>query len=88
MRRTPPPSSANEVWYVVPGRPLPPRKFARRPPTALTTKYEGKAREASRGSSSDAAPTDTSNPGPREGSGEGATTRTRATSSPAPAAGK
>lgn len=86
MRRTPPPAGPNEVWYVVPGRPLPPRKFARRPPTALTTKYEGKAREAGRGSSTDAAPTDTSNPGPREGSGEGRVARTRATSSPATAA--
>lgn len=85
MRRTPPPSSANEVWYVVPGRPLPPRKFARRPKTALTTQYEGKAREASRGSSSDAAPTDTGNPGGREGSGEGRKAAGRATVPAAPA---
>lgn len=85
MRRTPPPNSENEQWYVVPGRPLPPRKYSRMPKTALTTIYEGKRREAMRGSSSDAAPADQGNPGGREGSGEGSKGTARSTRPAAPA---
>jgi hypothetical protein len=71
MRPTLPTNSENEVWYVVPGRPLPPRRTARRPQTAGTTRSGGKAREASRGSRSSAAPADKSNHGGRVGTGEG-----------------
>lgn len=66
-----PPNSENEVWYVVPGRRTRPRKHQTRPATAGTTVHGGKAREASRGSRSEAAPADKSNPGRREGPGEG-----------------
>lgn len=68
---TPPPNSENEVWYVVPGRHARPRNRMTRPQTAATTRAVGKAREAGRGSRSDAAPADTGNHGAREGRGEG-----------------
>jgi len=69
--RTPPPNSENEVWYVVPGRRARPRNHQTRPQSAATTRVGGKAREAGRGSSTEAAPTDKGNRRGREGSGEG-----------------
>lgn len=66
-----PPSSDNEVWYLIPGRKARPRNHMTRPATAAPTKSGGKAREAGRGSSSNAAPAGKSNHRRREGFGEG-----------------
>lgn len=71
MTRTPPPSAPNEVWYVVPGRRPRPRIWQRRPEAAVPHVSGGKAREASRGSRSEAAPADKGHHRRREGRGEG-----------------
>jgi hypothetical protein len=69
--RTPPRTTDNEVWYVVPGKPARPRVVMPSRRGTATTSPGGKGREAVRGSRTEVTPTDKGNRRRREGHGEG-----------------